>query len=202
MPPWVLTSTKTKATLKRLDDRKPFLLGVSITNEASVPVQFLGWNTPFDPLTGGRAFQVRFNGRYLLYDGPFVKRVFTKQACQWMRPGEMRTTALDLSDFFAVGPPGEYEIKMRMPINPCLVRTEHRNEQHLQSNAILLTVLVPSVRGTGATLFPPSLTSVFVVDKRGAVFSKKQLAGDARAKCWRLRELFRFPVSCDQDGDD
>jgi len=90
---------------------------VTFTNEQQYPVTFLKWNTPFDELSGGRAFLVNVSGVTIPYSGRVGKRAPpTSEDLLTIGAGESVSTTVDLSEHFNFPKTASYEVQL-VPTN-------------------------------------------------------------------------------------
>jgi len=90
----------------------PSKVTVTYTNDLQYPVTFLKWNTPFDALSGGRAFSVHSQGAQIPYSGPVGKRAEpTYDDMMTINGRESVTTIVDLSSYFTFPETAEFHVQ-------------------------------------------------------------------------------------------
>jgi len=109
----ILSATLSFALRASLSSSGAAQVTVTFINDQPDPVAFLKWDSPFDTLSGGRAFSVNASGVPVPYNGRVGKRgAPKKEDYMVIHSGDTISTSLDLAEYFNFPQTMNYEVQL------------------------------------------------------------------------------------------
>jgi len=98
----------------RISSPEKYLIDVVFQNTREQTVFMLSWNSPFDFLTGGTAFDVQQNGESVQYIGALAKRGKDRKSYIELPSGKDVRVTFDLSSAYDFSNGGSYNVQLNM----------------------------------------------------------------------------------------
>lgn len=92
---------------------------VSLINSGNQGIDFLSWNTPFDPGGSGNFFSVHRDGEPVVFLGRMIKRSAPEASdYQNLAPGAAIHARINLGTLYDLTQTGEYRLTCKSPVMP------------------------------------------------------------------------------------
>jgi len=138
----ILSATLSCALRASLSSGDAARVTVTFTNEQPDAVAFLKWDSPFDALSGGRAFFVNASGVPVPYSGRVGKRgIPQKEDYTIINSGQSVTTSVDLSEYFNFPQTMLYDVQL-VPADKSLAKSPKYSffDLQLESNVLSMNI--------------------------------------------------------------